>query len=66
MFEDPLDDHMKVTKDSTHNVRLESLNKKLTEIGARMRLMQMDENGELYARNKYKGFAKYLESELDE
>lgn len=42
VFEDPLDEHKKITKDSTHNVRLANLTIKLTEIGARMRLMQMD------------------------
>lgn len=55
-----------MTKDSTHNVRLENLSNKLTEIGARMRLMQMDYNGELNSQKKYKGFAKYLEGELDQ
>ena len=66
VFEDPLDQHKKVTKDSVHLVRLENLNKRMLEIGARIRLVQMDNNGDLTANKKYKGFAKYLEGELDQ
>ena len=66
VYEDPSEDRSKVTNDSLHYVRLENLNKRTLEIGARLRLMQMDQNGELSGRKIYKGFAKYLEGELNQ